>query len=130
VQVQDAVVVVDAKLISGPLDFGYGVVFRSDTQHSEYGFLISSDGHWTSYKLVNNQLTHIINWTASAQIHKNKGDHNLLTVYFKGTHMNFFINGMLVGQADDDTFSGDGTVGLTASAGQDVLFANFSVTGA
>lgn len=130
VQVKDAVVVVDAKLISGPLDFGYGVVFRSDTLHSEYGFLISSDGHWTTYKLVNNQLTHIINWTASAQIHKNKGDHNLLTVYFKGTHMNFFINGMLVGQADDDTFSGVGTVGLTASAGQDVLFANFSVTGA
>ncbi|HEV8194915.1 MAG TPA: toll/interleukin-1 receptor domain-containing protein [Ktedonobacterales bacterium] len=130
VQVKDAVIVVDAKLISGPLDFGYGVVFRSDTHHSEYGFLISSDGHWTTYKLVNNELTHIINWTASSQIHKNKGAHNLLTVYFKGTHMNFFINGILVGQADDDTFSSDGTVGLTVSAGQNVVFANFSVTGA
>jgi hypothetical protein len=129
-QASDAVVVVDAKLISGPLDFGYGVVFRSDTNHSEYGFIISSDGHWTAYKLVNNQLTHIVNWTASTQIHKNKGAHNLLTVYFKGTHMNFFINGMLVGQADDKTFSSSGTIGLTASAGQNVVFANFSVTGA
>jgi TIR domain len=129
VQVKDAVIVVDAKLISGPLDFGYGVVFRSDTHHSEYGFLISSDGHWTAYKLVNNQLTHIIDWTASAQIHTNKGDHNLLTVYFKGTHMNFFVNGMLVGQPDEATFS-SGTIGLTASAGQNVVFANFSVTSA
>jgi hypothetical protein len=128
VQVKDAIIVVDAKLISGPLDFGYGVVFRSDTNHSEYGFLISSDGHWTAYKLVNNQLTHIIDWTATAQVQQNKGAHNLITVYFKGAHMNFFVNGMLVGQADDDTFSSSGTIGLTASAGQNIVFANFSVT--
>jgi hypothetical protein len=130
VQIKDAVIVVDALLISGPLDFGYGVVFRSDTNHSEYGFLVSSDGHWTAYKLVNNQLAHIIDWTATAQVHQNKGAHNLLTVYLKDAHMNFFINGMLVGQADDDTFSSSGTIGLTASAGQNVIFANFSVTSA
>jgi TIR domain-containing protein len=128
VQVKDAVIVVDAMLISGPLDFGYGVVFRSDTNHSEYGFLISPDGHWTAYKLVNNRLTHIIDWTETAQVHQNKGDHNLLTVYFKDAHMNFFVNGMLVGQADDNTFSSSGAIGLTASAGQNVIFANFSVT--
>jgi TIR domain len=130
VQVKDAVIVVDAMLLSGPLDFGYGVVFRSDTNHSEYGFLVSSDGHWTAYKLVNNRLTHIIDWTATSQVHQNKGAHNLLTVYLKDAHMNFFVNGMLVGQADDDTFSSSGTIGLTASAGQDVVFANFSVTSA
>jgi hypothetical protein len=130
VQVKDAVIVVDAKLISGPLDFGYGVVFRSDTNHSEYGFLVSSDGHWTAYKLVNNRLTHIIDWTATSQVHQNKEAHNLLTVYFKDAHMNFFVNGILVGQADDDTFSSSGTIGLTASAGQNVVFANFSVTSA
>jgi hypothetical protein len=130
VQVKDAVIVVDAKLISGPLDFGYGLVFRSDTNHSEYGFLVSSDGHWTAYKLVNNQLTHMVEWTATEEVHQSKGVHNLITVYLKGGHMNFFVNGILVGQADDDTFSSSGTVGLTASAGQDVIFANFSVTGA
>jgi hypothetical protein len=129
-QAKDAVVVVDAKLISGPLDFGYGVVFRSDTNRSEYGFLISPDGHWTAYKLVNNQLTHLVDWTATKEVQQNKGAHNLVTVYFKAGHMNFFVNGMLVGQADDGAFSGSGTVGLTASAGQDVLFANFSVTSA
>jgi hypothetical protein len=37
------------------------------------------------------------------------------------------VNGILVGQADDATFS-SGSVGLTASAGQNVVFANFSVT--
>ncbi len=129
VQVKDAVVVVDAKLLSGPLDFGYGIVFRSDTDRSEYGFLVSPDGHWTAYKLVKNQLTHKIDWTETAEVHQNKGDHNLLTVYFKGAHMNFFVNGILVGQADDDTFS-SGTIGLIASAGQNVVFANFSVTSA
>ena len=117
-------------MLSGPLDFGYGVVFRSDTNRSEYGFLISPDGHWTAYKLVKNQLTHMIDWTETAQVHQNKGAHNLLTVYFKGAHMNFFVNGILVGQADDDTFSSSGTIGLTASAGQNVVFANFSVTSA
>jgi hypothetical protein len=130
VQVKDAVIVVDAQLISGPLDFGYGVVFRSDTHRSEYGFLISSDGHWTAYKLVNNRLTHIVDWAVTAQVHQNKGVHNLLTVYCKGAHMNFFVNGILVGQADDITFSSSGTIGLTASAGQNVVFANFSVTSA
>jgi hypothetical protein len=129
VQVKDAVVVVDAKLLSGPLDFGYGVVFRSDTDRSEYGFLISPDGHWTAYKLVKNQLTHKIDWTETAEVDRNKGAHNLLTVYFKGAHMNFFVNGILVGQADDDTLS-SGTIGLIASAGQNVVFANFSVTSA
>jgi hypothetical protein len=114
VQVKDAVIVVDAQLLSGPLDFGYGVVFRSDTNRSEYGFLISSDGHWT----------------ATSQVQQNKGAHNLITVYIKGAHMNFFINGMLVGQADDTTFSSSGTIGLTASAGQNIVFANFSVTSA
>jgi hypothetical protein len=130
VQVKDAVIVVDAQLIAGPLDFGYGVVFRSDTLHGEYGFLISSDGHWTAYKLVNNQLTHLVDWTATSNVQQRKGDHNLITVYFKGGHMNFFVNGILVGQADDDTFSGGGAIGLTASAGQNVIFANFSVTSA
>jgi hypothetical protein len=129
VQVKDAVIVVDAQLLSGPLNVGYGVVFRSDSGLSEYGFLISSDGHWTAYKRVNNQLTHMVNWTVTSQVHQNKGDHNLLTVYFKGAHMNFFVNGMLVGQADDDTFSSS-AIGLTASAGQNVVFANFSVTSA
>ena len=129
VQVKDAIIVVDAKLLSGPLDFGYGVVFRSDTDRSEYGFLISPDGHWTAYKLVKNQLTHKIDWTETAEVDRNKGAHNLLTVYFKGAHMNFFVNGILVGQADDDTFS-SGTIGLIASAGQNVVFANFSVTSA
>ncbi|HEY1390291.1 MAG TPA: toll/interleukin-1 receptor domain-containing protein [Ktedonobacterales bacterium] len=130
VEVRDAVIVVDAKLLAGPSDFGYGIVFRSDTNHSEYGFLISSDGHWTTYKLVKNQFTPIIDWTTTAQVHRNTGAHNLLTVYIKGTHMNFFVNGILVGQADDDTFSSSGTIGLTASAGQNVVFANFSVTSA
>jgi hypothetical protein len=128
VQIKDAVVVVDAKLLSGPLDAGYGVVFRSDSGLSEYGFLISSDGHWTAYKRVNNQLTSMVDWTVTSQVHQNKGDHNLITVYFKDAHMNFFVNGMLIGQADDDTFSSSGGIGLTASAGQNVVFANFSVT--
>lgn len=128
VQVKDAIIVVDAKLLAGPLDLGYGIVFRSDTNHNEYGFLISSDGHWTSYKLVNNQLSPIDKWTATPQVHRNKGTHNILTVYVKGAHMNFFINGMLVGQQDDVTFSSTGFIGLIASAGQNVVFANFSVT--
>lgn len=128
VQVKDAVIVVDAKLLAGPLDLGYGIVFRSDTNHNEYGFLISSDGHWTTYKLVNNQLSPIDKWTATPQVHQNKGTHNILTVYVKGAHMNFFINGMLVGQQDDVTFSSSGFIGLIASAGQNVVFANFSVT--
>ena len=128
-QAKDAVVSVDATLLTGPLDFGYGIVFRSDANHSEYGFLISSDGHWTTYKLVKNQLTPIINWTTTATVHQKIGAHNTLNVYFKGTQMHFFVNGMLVGQADDATFS-SGSVGLTASAGQNVIFANFSVTSA
>ena len=129
VQAKDAVISVDAKLLAGPLDFGYGIVFRSDTNHSEYGFLISSDGHWTSYKLVKNQFSSMVAWTTTSTVHQNKGVHNTLNVYFKGTHMNYFVNGMLVGQADDASFS-SGSVGLTAAAGQDVVFANFSVTGA
>ena len=129
VQANEAVISVDAKLVAGPLDFGYGIVFRSDTNHSEYGFLISSDGHWTAYKLVENQLTPMVAWTTTTTVNRNKGAHNTLNVYFKGTQMHFFVNGMLVGQADDTTFSG-GAVGLTASAGQNVVFANFSVTSA
>lgn len=129
VQARDAVISVDVKLVAGPLDFGYGIVFRSDTNHSEYGFLISSDGHWTAYRLVRNQLNPIINWTAASTVHRNVGVHNTLNVYFKGTQMNFFVNGMLVGQGEDATFR-SGTVGLTASAGQNVVFANFSVTSA
>jgi hypothetical protein len=129
VQANEAVISVDAKLVAGPLDFGYGIVFRSDTNHSEYGFLISSDGHWTAYKLVENQLTPMVAWTTTTTVNRNKGAHNTLNVYFKGTQMHFFVNGMLVGQADDTTFSG-GAVGLSASAGQNVVFANFSVTSA
>ena len=129
VQAKDAVISVDAKLVAGPLDFGYGVVFRSDTNHSEYGFLISADGHWTTYKLVKNQLTPLNAWTTTATVDQKKGAHNTLNVYFKGTQMNLFVNGMLVGQAEDATFS-SGVVGLTASAGQNVVFANFSVTSA
>jgi hypothetical protein len=103
-------------------------VFRSDRNQSEYGFLISPDGHWTAYKLVKNELTHLIDWTATEKVDQSKGAQNLLTLYIKDAHMNFYVNGILVGQADSDTFSSSGSVGLTASAGQNVLFANFSVT--
>lgn len=129
VEAQDAVISVDAKLVAGPRDFGFGIVFRSNANHSEYGFLISADGHWTTYKLVKNQLTPIINWTTTATVRQNKGAHNTLNIYFKGTQLHFFVNGILVGQADDTTFS-SGSVGVTASAGQNVIFANFSVTSA
>ena len=71
----------------------------------------------------------MVAWTTTTTVNRNKGAHNTLNVYFKGTQMHFFVNGMLVGQADDTTFSG-GAVGLTASAGQNVVFANFSVTSA
>lgn len=129
VKVNDAVISVDVKLLAGQQDFGYGVVFRSDTNHSEYGFLISSYGHWTTYKLEKNQLTPMVNWSITSTVHQNPGAHNTLNVYFKGTQMHFFVNGMLVGDAEDATFSG-GAIGLTASAGQNVVFANFSVTSA
>ncbi|HEX8033254.1 MAG TPA: toll/interleukin-1 receptor domain-containing protein [Ktedonobacterales bacterium] len=127
-QTKDALIVVDAKLISGPLNFGYGIVFRSDTNHNEYGFIISADGHWTLYQLVRNKLTHLIDWTATDQVDQKQGAHNLLVVYVKDSHMNLYLNSTLIGQADNDTFGGSGTIGLTASAGQNVVFTTFSVT--
>ncbi len=95
---------VDTRYVSGPKDYGYGIIYRGEVDlNTFYTFLISSDGYYrVSY--WKDGWTHLIDWTQSDVI--NQGGDNTLGVWCRAAHCDFYINGQRVNSKDDQTLSG------------------------
>jgi len=133
----DGVYEVEATQVDGPLNNGYGLLFRLDDEADDfYLFKISGDGYVWIGRYRNGGETEaepLIGewWFESAAIQQGLNKTNTLRVKAEGGNMIFFVNGQEVGRVTDDAFK-HGDIGLMVEAlglgGVQVQFDNVSVT--
>lgn len=128
---------VEATQVDGPVDNGYGMIFRVDDENDDfYSFQISGDGYvWIGRYLDGGteEAEPIIDewWFPSEAVNQGLNVKNQLAVQAEGANLIFFVNDQEVGRVTDDTFA-NGDIGLmvqTLGIGDvNVQFDNFSVT--
>jgi hypothetical protein len=111
---EDDFLIQTAASYTGPVDNGYGLLFRvqaGEQTDDFYTFRISGDGFYTVEKTEQNELKPVIDWTASGLIKQAEGEANILTVEGKGDTYNLYINGQQVNTFTDGAYQG-GTFGF------------------
>lgn len=128
----DVVVEVDTTKAGGPDDNDFGVICRYLDEDNFYFFLISSDGYYAIGKTTNGEqvlLQPAGQMQPSEAVFTEKAE-NHLRAECVGSHLTLVVNGNLVAETDDSSFS-NGDVGLMAGAfdesGVDIRFDNFTV---
>ena len=134
---RDGIYEVEATQVGGPIDNGYGMIFRVDDENDDfYSFQISGDGYvWIGrYKAGGTEEAEpIIDewWFASDAVQQGLNVQNRLRVQAEAANLIFYVNDQEVGRVTDDTFP-NGDIGLmvrTLGIGDvNVQFDNFSVT--
>jgi hypothetical protein len=104
-QFGDAIVSADMKQTAGEITWFYGIVFRRVSKGNFYELNIDSNGKWLFDKVVNDQSVDLIPFVHSNAIHTGLNATNHLEVHAVGTHFEFLINGVQVGQFDDSTYN-------------------------
>ncbi|MCA9933180.1 MAG: hypothetical protein H6662_13360 [Ardenticatenaceae bacterium] len=133
----DATYEVEATQVDGPLNNGYGMLFRVDDDRDDfYVFEISGDGYVWIGRYRNggeDEIQPIIGewWVESSAINQGLEQMNKLKVEAEGANLIFYVNDQEVGRVTDDAFS-KGDVGLmveTLGEGNvRIQFDNFLVT--
>jgi len=132
----DGIYQVEATQLDGPLDNGYGMMFRVDPDsNSFYLFEVSGDGYvWIGVcenSCEDEEPLTGDGWVASDAVRQGLNATNVLRVRAEGGNMIFFVNDQEVGRVTDNTL-GQGDIGIMVETlGQgDVLvaFDNFTVT--
>lgn len=126
----DTRIEVDVVKIGGPDTNRAGIVCRVNG-YDLYFFIITNDGYYAVGKTVNRQST-LLGQTTFAQSSAIKTGLaiNHLRADCTGSTLSFYVNGFLVSQVTDTTFT-NGEVGLTVGsfdeAGVDMVFDEFIV---
>jgi len=120
VSFEDVVIEVAAVPVSAPANNNndYGVICRNQPGGLDgYYLLISGDGGYAILKAEGGEFDALVDWTASASV--NKGPtRNYLRVICEGQHLALYVNGELLAEADDATFS-RGDIAFTATSYED-----------
>ncbi len=132
----DGVYELEATQIDGPLNNGYGMLFRVDeATDSFYVFEVSGDGYvWIGYcqELCETEAVALVggDWFRSPAVKTGLMATNQLRVVANGPQMSFFVNGTAIGRTADSRLS-EGDIAVMVEAlgepGVHVLFDNFSV---
>lgn len=131
----DGIYQVEAVQIDGPLDNGYGMLFRAEPESGDfYLFKISGDGYvWIGRYQDEAEEQAIIgsHWFESPAVKQGLNQTNSLRVEADSGNMIFYVNEQEVGRVTDNTFA-SGDIGLYAQTlgfpGVHVQFDNFSVS--
>jgi hypothetical protein len=128
----DVTIDVDARKIGGPDNNEYGVICRYQDENNFYFFTVTSDGYYGVSKQLEDEIS-LIGMTelkSSSAINKADGE-NHITVVCDGNKLQFTVNGTLLAELEDDTFT-SGDIGMIAASGEepgtDILFDNLVVT--
>ena len=108
---------------------GFGIIFRNQTGHGGYFFMVDPvAGAWV-FKIEDAQGNPFkMQRDGSTAIQTGQGAKNHLRVDVKGNQFVGYVNGMQVGSATDSSFDG-GNVGLVvAFKGMTVVYTNFVIT--
>lgn len=127
-QLADAVVSADAHQTTGDTGWFYGVVFRRVSKGNYYSMAINSVGDWKFAKHVNGQRTDLLPYVHTAALNTGLNAKNTLTARIVGSHFEFFINGVKVGEYDDSTFTrGSWGVEGAGGTGVEIVYTHFSL---
>jgi hypothetical protein len=125
----DFVIEVDTSKVAGPDDNAFGIILRYVDVDNFYFFAVSSDGQYKFSYYKDNVRTDLIPWALSDAVNQGNTS-NKLSVACKGNHFILSINGTVVEDFTDDTFS-SGDIGLFAGsrseAGVKITFDNLNV---
>lgn len=91
----------------GPLDNGFGVIFREQDRDNHYLFLISADGYYRLERVQDGERIELSTWIDTPVINQGLGAENNIRVVSEGNRMRFFINGeqMSLCPADEGSVS-------------------------
>ena len=132
----DGVYEVEATQVEGPLDNGYGMLFRVDDENDDfYLFEISGDGFVWIGRYRNggdDEIEPIVSesWLESTAVNSGLNATNKLRVRAESANLIFYVNDQEIGRVTDDAFT-KGDIGLMVrtlgAGGVRVQFDNFSV---
>lgn len=125
----DFILEVDARLISGPRESGYGLLFRCQDSENFYLFEVSGDGYYSVDALLDGKWNRLHGKTMSEFIEKDNST-NHLQVVCKGSQMEVYVNGHHLTTITDNSIT-LGYVGMiveTASLSACVAFDNIRVS--
>lgn len=127
-QFTDFALEIDARLVSGPNESSYGVVFRLQDVYNFYSLLVWGDGYYQVETWLNDKRTEQQGKTKSDFV--NQGNNtNRLKVVCRGTQIEVYVNGHHLTTVTDDSFAGGyvGVIVQTAGANAHVAFDNIKV---
>lgn len=132
----DGVYQVEATPLEGPLDNGYGMMFRvGDEANAFYLFEVSADGFvWIGLCEDGCSEESVLvedGWFASEAVNEGLNVTNVLRVRAEQANLIFYVNDQEVGRVTDDSFQ-SGDIGLAVETlgegGVLVAFDNFTVS--
>jgi len=127
----DFILEVQTWLVGGTDNNWHVVVCRFQDEYNYYSFGISADGYYYMDKWVDAEQTALTGPTYSSYIHQGQGVTNLIHIECIGSSLGLSVNGHLLEQVTDATFTG-GDIALAASALSgtftEVAFDNIIVT--
>lgn len=130
----DGVYSVDARPVAGPLDNGYGLLFRANPEKGDfYLFEISADGYaWIGRYVDGAEDATIVgsHWFATPAVNQGLNVTNNLRVEAVAGNLIFSVNGQEIGRVTDNTFA-EGDIGLLVQSfgesGVQIQFDNLTV---
>ncbi len=101
----------------------YGLVFRANKENAGYFYGVTCDGRYNLYArdFNNNTDTELIALTPATAITTGSNQVNRLGVLAQGSKISLYVNGTLVGETDDSTYS-SGYFGALVAANQTAGF--------
>lgn len=124
---------VDAVLLDGPPNDNFGVICRFEDNENFYGFLISHDGYYGIFKMVDGTMvmSSVEGDMAYSDSIRQGGVVNHIEALCEGNTLSLTVNEVLLAQIQDDSFT-SGQIGLIAGAydtpGVKILFDNIVVS--
>lgn len=89
-----------ATAVEGPLNNGYGLIFRlqnkdntSPDDDSFYLFMVSSDGYYQLVRSIEGEAREVSTWIPSPIVNTGIGATNFLRVVAQGSQFQFYVNG-------------------------------------
>jgi hypothetical protein len=112
----DVYIEADAALVELPEQGGdYGLVLRRAQEGDYYQFVVSDDGFFKIRKHSAEGWTTLLDWVESDALLQGVNAVNRLQAVAWGSELLFYVNGIYLGRAVDDTFA-DGLVGVSAGS--------------
>lgn len=130
----DVVIEVTSDQLSAFENNAYGVICRADTSNNGdgYYFLISGDGYYTISKGEGDDVTQLVEWTASSAVNSGQESNTIRAVCI-GNYLAMYVNDKFLAEIEDSAY-GSGYAGFAATAFEggdtDITFDNLTITAA